>query len=163
MNRRVKTFVCILLLPLFFAVAGENVRIGYRKVAAELPEGWIAQSLCDSSMIFIFYSPEELNDTFRERITVSCGARPDDMSNSEVVDELKQNFMTFYDSYQIVDDGWTHIVLDGVLTGTHIRQYIKFIVKKNMTYCVTATALPETYDSWEPVFKKIIGSIKIKN
>ncbi len=163
MRRRVFALFLVLLCSLSLIYADEKMSVSFEKISAKLPAGWLAQSISESTMKLIFYSPDELNDRFRERITITGGERMGDVTTAAEIQNLKNSFMSYYDDCNVVSEGWSHILIDGRLNGLHVQQYIKFVMKKEAAYCITATALPETYANWEPVFMEIIDSITIKN
>lgn len=137
------------------------MQLRYGKVSVDVPAGWLAQSFDDTTMVFILYSPEELNDNFRERITISSGARMKKAEETRNV--LKRSFISYYDSGELLEEGSDYIIIDGMLNGMHVQQYVKFIVKRKKAYCITATALPESYGTWRRTFMAIIDSISISN
>lgn len=155
----VLTFL-IFSAPLLFAE--EYMKINFGKVTVEVPPGWLVQSVSDSTIMMMMYAPDEINDRFRERISVTSGLLSSSDSDKEYIQELKQNFLSYYESYTIHSNKNTHMLITGLLNGIEVKQYIKFVVKNKMVYCITATALPDTYDYWEPTFDDIIGSLKIK-
>ncbi len=163
MTRRLFTLLLLFIMPVCVLFADEIMHVSYGKVSVDLPAGWLAQSLSDATVVFVFYSPEEMNDEFRERITITSGERDEELKDNLVIHDLKSNFLDFYDDYEILSEGFNNIIIEGDLGGFRVKQYIKFIIKKKRAYCITATALPDTYDDWEIVFKDIIKSIKIKN
>ena len=138
------------------------MKVQFEKVSVELPAGWLVQSVSDSTIMLMMYSPDEINDHFRERISITSGLLTDDSTEKEYIQELKQNFLSYYDSVTVISNKTTHMLISGVLNGIEVKQYIKFVIKNKMVYCITATALPETYDYWEPTFDDIISSVKIK-
>ncbi len=161
MKRRLIFLLCLLFsLPLLFAE--EYMKVQFEKVSVELPAGWLVQSVSDSTIMLMMYSPDEINDHFRERISITSGLLTDDSTEKEYIQELKQNFLSYYDSVTVISNKTTHMLISGVLNGIEVKQYIKFVIKNKMVYCITATALPETYDYWEPTFDDIISSVKIK-
>ncbi len=138
------------------------MKVQFEKVSVELPPGWLVQSVSDSTIMLMMYSPDEINDHFRERISITSGLLTDDSTEKEYIQELKQNFLSYYDSVTVISNKTTHMLISGALNGIEVKQYIKFVIKNKMVYCITATALPETYDYWEPTFDDIISSVKIK-
>ncbi len=138
------------------------MKVQFEKVSVELPAGWLVQSVSDSTIMLMMYSPDEINDHFRERISITSGLLTDDSTEKEYIQELKQNFLSYYDSVTVISNKTTHMLISGALNGIEVKQYIKFVIKNKMVYCITATALPETYDYWEPTFDDIISSVKIK-
>ena len=138
------------------------MKVQFEKVSVELPAGWLVQSVSDSTIMLMMYSPDEINDHFRERISITSGLLTDESTEKEYIQELKQNFLSYYDSVTVISNKTTHMLISGVLNGIEVKQYIKFVIKNKMVYCITATALPETYDYWEPTFDDIISSVKIK-
>ncbi len=161
MKRRLIFLLCLLFsLPLLFAE--EYMKVQFEKVSVELPAGWLVQSVSDSTIMLMMYSPDEINDHFRERISITSGLLTDDSTEKEYIQELKQNFLSYYDSVTVISNKTTHMLISGALNGIEVKQYIKFVIKNKMVYCITATALPETYDYWEPTFDDIISSVKIK-
>lgn len=161
MKRRLIFLLCLLFsLPLLFAE--EYMKVQFEKVSVELPAGWLVQSVSDSTIMLMMYSPDEINDHFRERISITSGLLTDDSTEKEYIQELKQNFLSYYDSVTVISNKTSHMLISGALNGIEVKQYIKFVIKNKMVYCITATALPETYDYWEPTFDDIISSVKIK-
>ena len=161
MKRRLIFLLCLLFsLPLLFAE--EYMKVQFEKVSVELPAGWLVQSVSDSTIMLMMYSPDEINDHFRERISITSGLLTDESTEKEYIQELKANFLSYYDSVTVISNKTTHMLISGVLNGIEVKQYIKFVIKNKMVYCITATALPETYDYWEPTFDDIISSVKIK-
>lgn len=138
------------------------MKIQFEKVSVELPAGWLVQSVSDSTIMLMMYSPDEINDHFRERISITSGLLTDESTEKEYIQELKSNFLSYYDSVTVISNKSTHMLITGILNGIEVKQYIKFVIKNKMVYCITATALPESYDYWEPTFDDIIGSVKIK-
>ncbi len=138
------------------------MKIQFEKVSVELPAGWLVQSVSDSTIMLMMYSPDEINDHFRERISITSGLLTDESTEKEYIQELKANFLSYYDSVTVISNKSTHMLITGILNGIEVKQYIKFVIKNKMVYCITATALPESYDYWEPTFDDIIGSVKIK-
>lgn len=163
MQRKLICMILIILFPIFIVFAYEGMQVSFGKVSAKIPPGWLAQSIDDATMIFIFYSPDELNDRFRERITVTGGDRSEGVTTNQTISILKDSFLSYYDEFEVLENGMFHILIQGKLNGIYIKQYIKFISRKDLVYCITATALPDTYPSWEPIFMEIIDSVKIKN
>ena len=162
MKRHLLLALCLHIFLLFPLAASDTMHVSYGKVSMKLPPGWLVQSVSDATIMFVLYSPEEINDRFRERITITSGSVDKD-TNKAYIRDVKDNFLSYYEMYTVLEDGGSHMMVTGWLNGLHVKQYIKFIIRKKISYCITATALPDTYDYWEPVFKRIIGSISIKN
>ncbi len=156
----------LLLLCLLFSFnllfAEEYMKVHFGKVTVELPSGWLVQSVSDSTIMLMMYAPDEINDHFRERISITSGLVTEESTEKQYVQELKSHFLSYYDSANVISNKSTHMLITGILNGIEVKQYIKFVIKNKMVYCITATALPETYDYWEPTFDDIIGSIRIK-
>ncbi|MCR5761764.1 MAG: hypothetical protein K6G00_00100 [Treponema sp.] len=155
-----------LLLCLIFSIsvlfAEEYMKAQFGKVTVEVPSGWLVQSVSDSTIMLMMYAPDEINDHFRERISVTSGLLSEESTVKEYIQELKSNFLSYYESASVLSNKNTHMLITGILNGIEVKQYIKFVVRNKMIYCITATALPETYDYWEPTFDDIIGSVRIK-
>ena len=88
MKRRLIFLLCLLFsLPLLFAE--EYMKVQFEKVSVELPAGWLVQSVSDSTIMLMMYSPDEINDHFRERISITSGLLTDDSTEKEYIQELK--------------------------------------------------------------------------
>ena len=161
MKRRLILLLC-LLFSFSLLSAEEYMKIQFEKVSVELPAGWLVQSVSDSTIMLMMYTPDEINVHFRERISITSGLLTDESTEKEYIQELKSNFLSYYDSVTVISNKSTHMLITGILNGIEVKQYIKFVIKNKMVYCITATALPESYDYWEPTFDDIIGSVKIK-
>lgn len=161
MKRRL--FIFLFLLFSFATVfAEEYMQLRFGKVSVEVPSGWLVQSVSDSTIMLMMYAPDEINDQFRERISVTSGLLSDESKEKEYIQELKHNFLSYYETVSIIKNKNSYMLITGILNGIEVKQYIKFVVKNKMVYCITATALPETYNYWESTFDDIISSIKIK-
>lgn len=161
MKRRLFIFL-VLLFSFATVFAEEYMQLRFGKVSVEVPSGWLVQSVSDSTIMLMMYAPDEINDQFRERISVTSGLLSDESKEKEYIQELKHNFLSYYETVSIIKNKNSYMLITGILNGIEVKQYIKFVVKNKMVYCITATALPETYNYWESTFDDIISSIKIK-
>lgn len=161
MKRRLFIFL-VLLFSFATVFAEEYMQLRFGKVSVEVPSGWLVQSVSDSTIMLMMYAPDEINDRFRERISVTSGLLSDESKEKEYIQELKHNFLSYYETVSIIKNKNSYMLITGILNGIEVKQYIKFVVKNKMVYCITATALPETYNYWESTFDDIISSIKIK-
>lgn len=161
MKRRLFIFL-VLLFSFSTVFAEEYMQLRFGKVSVEVPSGWLVQSVSDSTIMLMMYAPDEINDQFRERISVTSGLLSDESKEKEYIQELKHNFLSYYETVSIIKNKNSYMLITGILNGIEVKQYIKFVVKNKMVYCITATALPETYNYWESTFDDIISSIKIK-
>tara|TARA_Y100000310_G_C20672651_1_gene811175 strand:+ start:736 stop:1257 length:522 start_codon:yes stop_codon:yes gene_type:complete len=145
-------------------------------IKISIPQNWQSLDLYGNLIIWAGASPISPNDTFRENVNLAEEKWIND-SIEDYVAENKRAMSIFLKNFKIINENYFKIKDKNEFKKIHSMKFIYndeiskrklkiisfFFLYQGKGYVLTCSATEETYISFEPIFRNIIGSIKFSN